>query len=68
VRPFLIAIAMSGFSLLFWHFRLGTRSPGLLRLANANLPYWGSVFLIVFFLFPFAAALFFVRKTAEKAQ
>jgi hypothetical protein len=58
---------MACFALLFWHFRLGISSPGLRRLASINLPYWGSVFLIVFFLFPSAAALFFIRKTAVKA-
>jgi hypothetical protein len=66
-RPFLIAIAMSCFVLLFWHFRLGSSSPGLPILARANLPYWGSVFLILFFLLPSAAALFVIRKLAKKS-
>jgi hypothetical protein len=59
---------MACFALLFWHFSLGKSSPGLLSLARVNLPYGGSVFLIVFFLFPSAAALLFIGKTTKKAQ
>jgi hypothetical protein len=68
IRPFLLTIAMCCFALFVWHIRLGSSSPGLLALAGLNLPYWGSVFFILFFVLPCAAALFFIAKTTRKAR
>ena len=68
VAPFAITIAVVALVLVIAHFRLGSRSPGFVALANLGMLYWIPVLVLVFFVLPSLYGIWLLMKLRVNAK